>query len=249
MLNLALVLGPLDEVDRMQELLSLAWVEAQHGGHIPTIAYTHGQTCLVQGMCGYAELTRPHATALVALGREHGLQLWTPVASFFDNWVRWRESRSNVNLAEMRAALQQFYVGFQPIVSVGAVLLAEVEAEMAGIDSAIALLDDALAEVQRTGQRWCDAEIYRQRGRLLLRDRHGVPGAAKASFESALAVARQQQARMFELRAATDLASLLRDQGEVAAARELLTPICATSATKGGGPDLKVAIAFLNALP
>jgi predicted ATPase len=249
MLNLALVLGPLDEIDRMQELLSMSWTEAQNGGHIPTIAYTHGQTCLVEGLCGFSELTRPHATALVALSREHRLQLWIPVASFFDNWARWRESRANVNIGEMRAALQQFYVGFQPIVSLGAVLMAEVEAEMQGIDSAIALLDDALAEVQRTGQRWYDAEIYRQRGRLLLRDKHSAAGAARAAFERALAEARHQEARMFELRAATDLASLLRDEGQSAAARELLAPICDSPSTKGRGPDLKVAIALLNALP
>ena len=149
----------------------------------------------------------------------------------------------------MRAALQKFHVGFQPIVPLAAVRLAEVEAEMQGVDSAIALLDDALAEVQRTGQRWYDAEIYRQRGRLLLRDKHSVAGAAKAAFESALMVARDQRARMFELRAAIDLTCLLRDQGQPVAARELLTPVCALPATKGGGPDLKTANALLNALP
>jgi class 3 adenylate cyclase len=248
MLNLALVLAPLDEIDRMQELLSVSSTEAQNGGHIPTIAYTLGQTCLIEGSCGFAELTKPHATALVALSKEHGLQLWIPVASFFDNWARWRETGTNVNIAEMRAALRQFYIGFQPIVSLGAVLLAEVEAEMQGVDSAMALLDDALVEVQRTGQRWYDAEIYRQRGRLLLRDKHSAAGAARTAFESALAVARNQKARMFELRAATDLAALLRDQGQPAEARELLTPICHSSAAKGGGPDLKAAIVVLNSL-
>jgi tetratricopeptide (TPR) repeat protein len=74
MLNLGLVLGPLDEIDRLKELLSVAWAEAKKGGHIPTIAYTHGQTCLVGGLIGYSELIGPHATALVALGREHGLR-------------------------------------------------------------------------------------------------------------------------------------------------------------------------------
>ena len=134
MLNLGLVLGPLDEIDRMQEMLSLALAEAQNGGHIPTIAYAHGQTCVVEGLCGYSELIKPHATALVALSRQHGLQLWIPVASFFDNWVRWRKFRTNVNLGEMRAALQKFHVGFQPIVPLAAVRLAEVEAEMQGVE-------------------------------------------------------------------------------------------------------------------
>jgi class 3 adenylate cyclase/predicted ATPase len=249
MLNLGLVLGPLDEIDRMQEIMSVAWSDAQKGGHIPTIAYAHGQTCVVEGLCGYAELIKPHAAALVALSREHGLQLWKPVASFFENWVHWRESRGNVNLDEMRTAHQQFHVGFQPIVSLAAVRLAEVEAEMQGVDSALALLDDALAEVQRTGQRWYDAEIHRQRGRFLLRDKHSVAGAARAAFESALGIARQQQARMFELRAATDLASLLWDQGQPAAARELLTPICTAPAATSGGPDFKAAIVLLDALP
>jgi len=248
MLNLALVLGPLDDVDRMQELLSVAWAEAQKGGHIPTIAYTHGQTCLTGGSFGYSELIAPHATALMALGREHGLQLWTPAAVFFDNWARWHRSRAKVDVGEMRAALQQFRVGFQPIVSVGAVLLAEVEADMGRVDSAISLLDDALAEVQRTGQRWYDAEIHRQRGRLLLRDKHSVAGAARIAFERALVEARNQKAKMFELRAATDLARLWQAHGQHARARELLVPLCDSLPKNHRSPDLSAAIELLETL-
>jgi hypothetical protein len=248
MLNLALALGPLGDIDRVHELLATAWTEAKNGGHIPTIAYTHGQTCLVEGLCGYPDRIRPHATALIALCREHGLQLWAPVAGFFDSWARWRESGKTVNIGEMRAAMQQFRIGFQPIVPIGAVLLAEVEAEVEGVDSAMALLDDVFAEVQRTGQHWYDAEIHRQRGRLLLRDKHSVAGSAKSAFENALAVARNQQAIMFELRAATDLAGLWQDQGELAAARELLTPMCDSLAKAGASPDLTAAMALLDSL-
>jgi hypothetical protein len=92
-LNLALAVGPLGDIGKAHELLDAAWTQAQQGGHVPTIAYTHGQTCIVEGTSRDVDRVRPHARALTAISREHGLQLWIPVGFFFDQWVTWREGR------------------------------------------------------------------------------------------------------------------------------------------------------------
>jgi hypothetical protein len=80
---------------------------------------------------------RPHARALTAISREHGLQLWIPVGFFFDQWVTWREGRRSADITGMRSALAQFRTGFQPLVPLTMMLLAEVEGERGEPDAAL----------------------------------------------------------------------------------------------------------------
>jgi predicted ATPase len=87
----------------------------------------------------------------------------------------------------------------------------------------LAALDDALQIVERTGARWLAAELNRQKGRLLLRQGHCE--AAEELYRKALSVSEEQEAKLWELRAAVSLASLRRDQGRRAEARELLAPV------------------------
>jgi predicted ATPase len=93
------------------------------------------------------------------------------------------------------------------------------------IEEGAARLDQALQLVERTGERWFAAELDRQRGWLLLRQGH--PEAAEELYCKALGIAREQEAKMWELRAAASLARLWRDQGRRAGARDLLAPVYA----------------------
>jgi predicted ATPase len=87
------------------------------------------------------------------------------------------------------------------------------------------LLAEALAAVDRTGERYCEVEVYRVQGELLLRQ--AVPDApqAEACFQRALAIARHQQARSWELRAAMSLSRLWQCQGKSTQARRLLAEL------------------------
>jgi class 3 adenylate cyclase/tetratricopeptide (TPR) repeat protein len=125
MLNLALALAPLGEISRAHGLLDQAESEAGNDRHIPTIAYTQGQTCIVESVFHDAERTRRHARMLDTLSRAHNLQLWTPVAAFFDQWTRWSLGDRTIQLDVMRASVDVFHKSFQPIFQLGAVLLAE----------------------------------------------------------------------------------------------------------------------------
>jgi predicted ATPase len=84
-------------------------------------------------------------------------------------------------------------------------------------------LDDALRVVERTGERWFSAELNRHKGQLLLQQGHSE--AAEGLYHAALNLARQQGAKLWELRAAASLACLRRDQGRHQEARDLLAPI------------------------
>jgi predicted ATPase len=96
--------------------------------------------------------------------------------------------------------------------------------EIAGeIDESVTVLGDALQIVERTGQRWLAAELNRLKGKLLLRQ--GNPETAEELYRKALSIAREQEAKLWELRAAMSLARLRRDQGRKADARDLLAPV------------------------
>ena len=247
-LNLAITVGPLGDIGRAHDLLDEASTRARHGGHVPTIAYMHGQTCLVEGVCRDVDRVRPHARALLTLSREHGLELWLPLSKFFDGWINWHDARDNVNTAEMRVALAQFRTGFQPLFPLASVLLAEIEGDAGNPDAAISLLEELQVEIERTGQRWFDAEMHRQRGELFLRSGTSNDVVAEAAFRSALAVAHRQRARTFELRAAMRLARLWRDQGKRTAALGVLSPVCGTFPEGLITPDLRDARALLETL-
>ena len=127
------------------------------------------------------------------------------------------------------------------------VLLAEVEAAVGRVDVALRSLDQLLVEVDRSGLHWFDAEIYRQRGELLLRN-HNDARKSAADFERALQIARNQEGKLFELPVAISLARLLRDQRKRAEARDLLAPIYSWFSSGFDMPDLIAAKALLNEL-
>jgi class 3 adenylate cyclase len=108
--------------------------------------------------------------------------------------------------------------------------------------------DEAIDKVERSKEKWCEAEVHRIAGEIALKSL--TPDAEKAEkyFEHAVAVARQQQAKSWELRAAMSLARLWRSQGKPQQARELLAPVYAWFTEGFDTLDLKEAKALLDEL-
>ncbi len=104
----------------------------------------------------------------------------------------------------------------------------------------------ALQLVEKTGERWLDAELNRHKGQLLLRQGHPEP--AEQLYRKALSIATEQAAKLWELRASVNLARLRRDQGRRAAARDLLAPVYGWFTEGFDAPDLKEAKALLGEL-
>jgi predicted ATPase len=110
----------------------------------------------------------------------------------------------------------------------------------------LALLNATLHNVERTGERWLESELYRHKGQLLLRQ--GQSEAAEELYRKALSIAEEQKAKLWELRAAASLARLRRNQGRHAEARGVLAPVYAWFTEGFGTPDLREAKALLEAL-
>jgi predicted ATPase len=195
---------------------------ARQSGHLPTIAWAHAYTCRFAGMCRKPERARPHAEELLALAREHGLPMRLADASFYHGWVRSCVGAGD-GAAEMREGLalwnEMHYRLFAPLVGT---LLAEREAEAGRVEVGLATLDEQLAAIEQTGERWFEAEVHRVNGELLLKLRRPDVAAAESAFMRAIEIARVQQTRTFELRAALSLAKLYQSTGRDQVARELL---------------------------
>jgi predicted ATPase len=126
--------------------------------------------------------------------------------------------------------------------------LARAYADLRQFDDAWRCIDEATVAVERTKERWWEAEVNRIAGEIALMGPQNDSAKAEAYFERALDIARQQQAKSWELRAAMSLARLCRDQGKVQQARELLAPVYGWFTEGFDTRDLKEAKALLGEL-
>jgi DNA-binding SARP family transcriptional activator/predicted ATPase len=127
-------------------------------------------------------------------------------------------------------------------------ILAGAYAELGQSSDAWRCIDEAMTVVETTKERWCEAEVHRMSGEIVLRTPEPDAAKAEAHFERALAVAREQQAKIWELRAAMSTARLWRDQGKRLQACDLLTPVYSWFTEGFGTLDLKEAKALLDQL-
>ena len=126
--------------------------------------------------------------------------------------------------------------------------LAMAYSELGELDDARRCIDDAIETMERSKEKWSEAEVNRIAGEIALKSLAPDPEKAEAYFDRALTVARQQQAKSWELRAAMSMARLWRDQGKRDEARDLLAPVYGWFTEGFDTRDLKEAKALLDEL-
>jgi len=126
--------------------------------------------------------------------------------------------------------------------------LTKAYAELGQFDAALCSIGEAMTAMETTKETWCEAEAHRIAGEIGLMSPDPDAAKAQAYFERALAVARGQQAKSWELRAAMSMARLWRDQGKPDAARDLLAPMYGWFTEGFDTLDLKEAKALLDEL-
>ena len=186
---------------------------------------------------------------LVALADEKGALFWKALGMLKQGCLFALTGKAS-------DAVQMITSGITALRSTGATLwmplylsyLARAYAELGQFDDAWRCIGEAMTAVETTKERWCEAEINRMAGEIALMSPEPDTAKAEAYFERALAVARQQQAKSWELRAAMSLARLWRDQGKVQQARELLAPVYGWFTEGFDTRDLKEAKALLEEL-
>jgi predicted ATPase len=186
------------------------------------VSLTNGARLL--SLTGKEALLDHWAGELAEMASEQGFLLWRASGMIFRGWLLATQGEAAEGIALLSKGSADYRAtGAQAWVPYQIALLASAHETAGQIEEALELLGAALAVVERTGERWLLAELYRNQGGLLLR--RGQADAAEELYRRALRVAGEQQARLWELRAATSLARLRRDQGHRAEARDLLVPI------------------------
>jgi predicted ATPase len=226
---------------------SAAIAEAQQLAHLPSLALSLNIGARLLSLVGDDTALDERADQLVAVATEQGFPLWRALGIIYRGWAKVKNgdvtegtSLLRSGSAAYRATGAELWLPYQ-------IALLATAYEIAGqVEQAVALFDEALHTVERTGERWFAAELYRHKGQLLLRQGHTE--AAEELYCKALSIAEEQGAKMWELRAAVSLARLRCDQGRRAEARDLLAPVYGWFTEGFDTPDLKEAKSLLDEL-
>lgn len=192
------------------------------------------------------------AEATKRLCTEHGFMYYLAWATILQGWALVRQEHDETGIAQMGqglAALQD--TGAKRSWAYYCALLAETYGNSGEPNEGLRILTDAFDHVQRTGECWWEAELYRLKGELLLQAasrRRKAEETPEACFRQALEVARRQQAKALELRAVMSLSRLWQQQGRREAARQLLAEVYGWFSEGFDTVDLQHAKALLAQL-
>jgi predicted ATPase len=206
-------------------------------------------TCLLHQIRRERRVVEERARALIALATEHGLVGWAPSGAILHGWAVADGGDTLAGIAELRQGLAaKEAIGVLQHTPSGLGLLAGLSIAIQNSAEALRVLDEALARVNRLEERWFEAELHRLKGEALLALSPERAAEAEACHNQALAVARDQGARLWELRAAMSLARLWATQGRRREGHDLLAPVYGWFTEGFDTQDLKNARTLLHEL-
>jgi predicted ATPase len=235
--------------EQAMALAHQACIEARDLGHPYTTAVAHYYQCELCQFFGDRRGVLEQGETLVGLGTKHDFPFWLALGTVLQGWARSDGADAAAAITQIRDGLTAYWAtGGGHRAPYLLALLAEAHTGSGDIDAALGALTEALDRVENTGERWFEAELHRRRGETIAQRPGSNGGDAEACLRRALAVARAQGAKMWELRAAISLARLWRDQGKGARARSLLAPLHDWFSEGFDTPDLIDASALLDEL-
>jgi class 3 adenylate cyclase/predicted ATPase len=240
------VLGYPDQALRsMEEALTLA----QELSYPFDLAYALSMAAELHQFRREGSLTQARAEALMALSTEQGFAAWRAQGVYLWGWALAQQGQVEEGMGQMREGLAAWQATGAAIGRPQwLALLAEAYQTAGQAEEGLRVVAEALREVHRTQEEWSTAELYRLRGELLLAQSWEHHAEAETCFRQASAMARRQEAKSYELRAAMSLSRLWQQQGKHQDARELLAPIYGWFTEGFDTADLQEAQALLAAL-
>lgn len=199
-------------------------------------------------LCQEEERVEELVETAITLSTEHGLVLWLAIATVLRGWMLARQGYTEEGIARMRQGLADYKaLSVNLSRSYLLALLAEVYGDVGQPAEGLTLLTEALTLVEKGELRHYEAELYRLKGEFLLMQ--GEPlEEVESSFQQAIEIARQQEAKSLELRAAMSLSRLLQPQGKAHEAHKMLAEIYDWFTEGFDTGDLKEAKALLEEL-
>ena len=202
------------------------------------------------------QAAQQRAEAAITLSNEYGFPFWSSVGTILRGWALAEKEQAGEGITGIRLGLAAHRAtGAVTSQSWGLALLAEAYSKVGSLEEGLNAVTEALTMVAQTGERFYEAELYRLKGELTLKLRHSSDESyearikqAEACFQGAIAIARQQQAKSWELRAIISFVRLLATQGRRDEARAMLAEIYGWFTEGFDTADLKDAKALLEEL-
>ena len=247
--NAARTLWCLGYPDQALALLHEALALAQELSHPYRLAFAWCVAAFVSQFRRDVPAVLAQAEACVALATAQGFPQWAAMGRSLHGWALALQGQGEEGMAQIRQEIVAYRAtGTTLAVPYFCTLLADVSAHLGHPEEGLQALAEAHTLVERQEARWWAAEVSRLRGVLLLRQPGTPPAEAEACFHRALDVARRQEAKSLELRAAMSLARLWQEQAKCTEARALLAPIYGWFTEGFDTADLREAQALLAVL-
>jgi class 3 adenylate cyclase/predicted ATPase len=224
--------------------------EAREVGQAAALMYALAFTTFTQDLCGNYAAANALDDTLAAVAEEKGSTFWKAQGMIHHGCVLALTGKASDALEMITAGISTIQSSGRATAHVPWYLsrLAMAYADLGQFDDAWRCIGDAMTAIETTKEKWCEAEVHRVAGEIALISQEPDAAKAEAYFECALTVARQQQAKSWELRAAISLARLWGDQGKRDQALELLAPVYGWFTEGFDTLDLKEAKALLGEL-
>jgi predicted ATPase len=246
---LAIASWPLGNVDGAVSLIDRMQTRMANLKHVGTLANGRMYAALFELLRGDRARVAPNTFELVRLAQEYDLNLWRAFGVFLDGWASAASGASGSGLEGMRHGVEllreQNVLWFDGLLKM---TLAEAEAQGGDPGRAVAILDEALATCDRTGYRAFEGELHRMRGEILRKQIPANSAPAEEAFLTAIAVAKRQSTRSFELRAALALAKVYRTTGRDREAHEVLGPAMEGFAPTSDFPEIGEALEMVTTI-
>ena len=240
------MLGYPDQALRnIHEALTLA----QELDHPFSLAYALIMAAVVHQFRREAQALQERAEAAIAVSTEHGFPHWLAFGMFLRGWAITAQGGGAEGISLIHQGLTSHRVtGAEVEKPYFLALLTEAYGKVGQPEEGLKVLVEALAIVDNTGERNWEAELHRCKGELLLMQQGQKVGEAEECFQQALNIARRQQAKSFELRAAMSLSRLWQQQGKQEEALQMLADIYGWFTEGFDTVDLQEAKALLEEL-
>jgi class 3 adenylate cyclase/predicted ATPase len=235
--------------DQAGQKIEEGLILARELAHIFSLAFALNHAALIRMFLREAKTAGERADISIAFSTEQGIAQWLAQGTVLRGWALAMQGQGPEGTAEI-------YRGMAAWQATGAALtrpwylaqLAEAYGQEGKVEEGLNTIAEALVPVNTTEERWWEAELYRLKGELLLACSAAHHTEAEACFHRSLDIARHQQAKSLELRAAMSLSRLWQQQGKRDEARELLTPIYGWFTEGFDTADLQEAKALLDNL-